>query len=163
MAGVHDPAVFDLDERAQLVRLAKAVARAQRLEVVQVVRWRLVVVRDAQFERDLGRAGDGLGRDPRHRDDGRLEALAGHADRYLSGQVRARRRHRRMAEYAGAAFRETGRATAQAGAVPSSPRRAGGLMPERHRYRAQARSAAIQRCASVESDAAQTSLNAEDG
>ena len=38
MAGVDDPAVLDLDERAQLVRLAEAVARAELLEIIEIGR-----------------------------------------------------------------------------------------------------------------------------
>jgi hypothetical protein len=78
MAGAHDPAVVDLDEGAQLVRLAEAVARPELLEIVDPVRRRLVVVGDAELERDLRRAADGLGRNPGHGGDGRFEALGGH-------------------------------------------------------------------------------------
>ena len=44
MPGVHDPAVVDLDERPQLVGLAEPVARPERLEIVEPVRRRLVVM-----------------------------------------------------------------------------------------------------------------------
>jgi hypothetical protein len=76
--GVDDPAVLDLDERPQLVGLAEAIRRPEVLEVLEDVgRW-LVVVGDAQFERDLRRSSDRLRRDPGHRGDGRLEAADGH-------------------------------------------------------------------------------------
>ena len=64
MPGVHDPAVLDLDERAQLVRLAEAVARSELLEIDEAIGRRFVVVGDADLERDLRRPGDGLRRDP---------------------------------------------------------------------------------------------------
>ena len=38
VAGVHDPAVLDLDERPQLVGLAEPVGRAEVLEVLELVR-----------------------------------------------------------------------------------------------------------------------------
>ena len=75
-----DPAVFDLDERPQLVRLAEAVGRPELLEVLEALGRRFVVVGDAQLERDLRRTGDGFGRDPGHGGDGRLETLRGHGD-----------------------------------------------------------------------------------
>ena len=56
MSGIHDPAVLDLDERAQLVRLAEAVARSELLEIDEAIGRRLVVVGDAGLERDLRRA-----------------------------------------------------------------------------------------------------------
>ena len=64
MAGVDDSAVLDLDERAQLVRFAEAVARPELLEIIETIGGRLVVVGDAGLERDLRWARDGLGRDP---------------------------------------------------------------------------------------------------
>ena len=64
MPRVHDPAVLDLDERAQLVRLAEAVARSELLEIDETIGRRLVVMGDAGLERDLRWARDGLGRDP---------------------------------------------------------------------------------------------------
>ena len=62
VAAVDDPAVLDLDERPQLVGLAEAVGPAQLLEVARsdLVGWRLVVVGDAELERDLGQAFDGF-------------------------------------------------------------------------------------------------------
>jgi hypothetical protein len=74
---VYDSATVDLDERTELVRLAEAVARAELVEIRQSIgRW-LVVVRDADLERNLRRAGDRLRWDPRNRGDGGLEALHG--------------------------------------------------------------------------------------
>src|SRR5207247_8638231 len=61
---VDDPAVLDVDERPQLVGFPEAIGLAERLEVVDLCRWRLVVVGDAKFEWDLRQALDGLGRDP---------------------------------------------------------------------------------------------------
>ena len=66
VAGVHDAAVLDLDEGAQLVRLAELVARSQLLEIVEVIRRRVVVVGDAELERDLRRSRDRFGGDPGH-------------------------------------------------------------------------------------------------
>jgi hypothetical protein len=37
VAGVHDPAVVDLDERPQLVRLAEPIGRPELLEVLERV------------------------------------------------------------------------------------------------------------------------------
>ena len=64
MPDVQDPAVLDLDERTQLVRLAEAVARSELLEIDEAIGWRLVVVGDAGLERDLRWPGDCLRRDP---------------------------------------------------------------------------------------------------
>ncbi len=79
MTGAHDPPVLDLDERAQLVRLAEPVARPEILEAVQPVGRRVIVVGDPELEGDLRRPGDRLRRDPGHRGDGRLETLRGHS------------------------------------------------------------------------------------
>ena len=54
VAVVHDLAVLHLDERVQLVRLAERVGLGHRLEVVDDLRRRLVVVGDAHRERNLG-------------------------------------------------------------------------------------------------------------
>jgi hypothetical protein len=86
--GVHDPTVLDLDERPELVRLAEPIRRPELLEVGQGVRRRLVVVGDAQLERDLRRAGDRLGRDPRDRGDGRLVTADSHRIPLPEGAVR---------------------------------------------------------------------------
>ena len=48
MAGVDDSAVLDLDERAQLVRFAEAVARPELLEIIEMIGRRLVVVGDTE-------------------------------------------------------------------------------------------------------------------
>ena len=52
---VDDPPVLDLDPGSQLVREAKAVGPAQLVEVVDHVGRRLVVVRNPDLERELGR------------------------------------------------------------------------------------------------------------
>jgi hypothetical protein len=69
-------AVFDFDERAQLVAEATAIAFDQRIDIVfvePVGRW-LVVLRHIDRERHLERAGDGYRWNPGHRGDGTLDA-----------------------------------------------------------------------------------------
>lgn len=73
MAVVHDLAVLHLDERMQVVRLAEGVGLGHRLEVIDDVGWRLVVMGDAHRERNLGQPFYGFRRDPRYGCDGRLE------------------------------------------------------------------------------------------
>src|SRR3954453_7116366 len=70
------PVIVDLDRRAQLVRFAEEVALFHHIEVDDLVRRRLVVVRDAEAERELRQAFDGFRRDPRDRGDGRGNAHA---------------------------------------------------------------------------------------
>ena len=64
MAEPDDAAVLDVDECTELVRLAEAVIPAPGVEIVEHVRWRLVVVGEARLERQLGESLDRLGRDP---------------------------------------------------------------------------------------------------
>ena len=71
VAEAHDPAapvavVLDLDVGAELVGEAEAVRHPQRLEVLDDVGGRFVVMEDAHLERHLCQAGDRFGRDPRH-------------------------------------------------------------------------------------------------
>ena len=49
MTGPHDPAVLDLDERPQLVRFAKAVARPEQLEILQPI-WRRLVAKSGVID-----------------------------------------------------------------------------------------------------------------
>jgi hypothetical protein len=67
-------AVLELDPRAQFVRLAEGVRLAKRLEILQLVGRRVVVVGDPHLERELRHARDRLGRNPGDRCDGLLDA-----------------------------------------------------------------------------------------
>ncbi len=67
MAG--DLAVDHIDPRSQPVGEAEAIRRLQRLEQLDVIGGRIVVVGQAHFERDLGDPPDSLGWDPRDRCD----------------------------------------------------------------------------------------------
>jgi hypothetical protein len=64
VALVDDLAVIDLDPGLELVRLAEEIVLVQRLEVVDPVGRRFVVVGDAHLERHLRHARDRLGRNP---------------------------------------------------------------------------------------------------
>src|SRR3954452_9739585 len=70
------PVVVDLDRRAQLVRFAEEVALFHHVEVDDLVRRRLVVVRDAEAEREPRQALDGFRGNPRDRGDRRGNAHA---------------------------------------------------------------------------------------
>ena len=74
VAVVDDLPVLDFDPRAEPVREAEAVGGAQALEVFDHVGRRVVVVRDADLEGQLGHARHRLRRDPRDRRDRRLDA-----------------------------------------------------------------------------------------
>ena len=58
------PGVVDLDPGSQHVREAEPVPRPQLLDVPELRRGRVVVVREPGVERRPGGAGDGFGRDP---------------------------------------------------------------------------------------------------
>jgi hypothetical protein len=60
-----DLAVFHLDPGAQVVGEPGALRADHQVEVAQLVGRRIVVVRHPELERELGRTGDGRGRDPR--------------------------------------------------------------------------------------------------
>src|SRR5439155_17287428 len=67
---VDDLAVLDLDPALQLVRLAEEIGPVHRVDVVDAVWRRSVVVGDADCERELRQSLDRLRRDPRDRGDG---------------------------------------------------------------------------------------------
>jgi hypothetical protein len=67
-------AVVELDPRPQFVRLAEGVRLTKRLEVLELVRRRVVVVGDAHLERKLRHARDRFGRNPGDRRDGLLNS-----------------------------------------------------------------------------------------
>ncbi len=67
MAG--DLAVDDIDPRRQPVGETEAIRRLQRLERLDVIRGRIVVVGEAHLEWDLGDSLDSLGWNPRDRCD----------------------------------------------------------------------------------------------
>ena len=73
MTVVDDLVVLDLDPRFQLVRLTEEVGAVHRLEVVDPVRGRIVVVGDAERERQLRQPFDRLGRNPGNGSDGRVD------------------------------------------------------------------------------------------
>ena len=75
VAVVDDRAALDFYPRAQTVREAEPVGRAQALEVVDHVGRRVVVVRDSHLERQLRHARHSFRRDPR---DGRHRRLDAH-------------------------------------------------------------------------------------
>jgi hypothetical protein len=65
MSGIRDRAVVcHLDVRPQLVGLTERIGFAHRIEVLDHVRRRVVVVGDAHRERDLREPLDGFGRNP---------------------------------------------------------------------------------------------------
>ena len=75
VAAICDVAlVAELDERPQLVGLAERVCLPQRVEILDHARRRVVVVGDADREREFRQALDGLRRDPRDCGDGRFDA-----------------------------------------------------------------------------------------
>ena len=68
--------VAELDEALELVRLAEEVRLAHRVEILDLVGRRIVVVGHAHRERKLGEPLDGLGGNPRDGGNGRLDAHA---------------------------------------------------------------------------------------
>ena len=75
VAAVCDRALAtELDERPQLVGLAERVRLPQRVEILDHARRRVVVVGDANRERELRQALDGLRWDPRDCSEGRFDA-----------------------------------------------------------------------------------------
>ena len=77
VAGVDDAASLDLDPGVEAVREPEATCRAQLLELSggrDLVGWRIVVVGDAEVEDLAGQPADRFGRDPRHRQDRRLDS-----------------------------------------------------------------------------------------
>jgi hypothetical protein len=87
-----DPAILDFDECAKLIRLSEPIASTKFLEVVELVRRRLVLMGDAQLEGNLREACDCFRRDPRDGGHRRLVANVGHGrsprgGRILAGQV----------------------------------------------------------------------------
>ena len=62
---VDDPAAVDLDPRAQMVGEPKAIRLLERRQRIDVIRRRIVVVRQAHLERDLGDPLNSLGWNPR--------------------------------------------------------------------------------------------------
>src|SRR6266508_4433906 len=76
VAVTDDLAVLDLDPGPELIRLPKAICLAQPLEValLEPIRRRLVVMADAELERDLGHALDGFRGNPGDCCDRRLDA-----------------------------------------------------------------------------------------
>src|SRR5262249_12742124 len=69
--GTDDGAVFDLDPRPQIVRLAETVGVAEPSQIAgfEAVGRRLVVMADTELERQLRHSLDRLGRHPRTRAD----------------------------------------------------------------------------------------------
>jgi hypothetical protein len=77
LAVVDDAAAPDVDPGAKLVRGAEGTARPQTLEIPDRVRGRVVVPVEPEREGDGRKPGDGFGRNPRERGDGRLDPDVG--------------------------------------------------------------------------------------
>ena len=73
MPEVKDLAVLDFDPRLQLVRLAEEISPVHRVDVVDAIGRRGVVMGNAERERKLRQPFDRLRRDPRDRRDGGLD------------------------------------------------------------------------------------------
>jgi hypothetical protein len=70
----EDPSVLDVDPCSELVGEPESIGGAERLQILEDVRWGLVVVSDPEVEGDLQHALNRFRRDPRDRGDRRLDA-----------------------------------------------------------------------------------------
>jgi len=81
------PVVVNVDPRAQMVGEPKPVRRAQRIQVVDLVGRRFVVVGDAHLERQLGHSLHRFGRDPGDRGHRRFDTHFLHLRHYLRSRA----------------------------------------------------------------------------